>query len=92
MPQIINIFMLRVGLIPTLYLKTFEQLPEKFKKSSVSNTIVIPLPLCFSCFVALCRFQENLTKPFYFYRSRTCDSPGDNSSVIRLALIHTSPW
>ena len=59
---------------------------EKFKKSAVASAIAIPLPLCFSCFVLLCRFRENLTKPFYFYLSRTCDSPGGTPSVISLAL------
>ena len=38
-------------------------------------------------FVLLRRFQENLTKPFYFYLSRTCGSPGDTPSVISLGLI-----
>ena len=61
-------------------------LTEKFKKSTVANAIAIPLPLCFSCFVPLRRFRENLTKPFYIYLSRTCDSPGDMPSVISLAL------
>ena len=40
----------------------------------------------FFCFVLLRRFRENLTKPFYFYLSRTCDSPGGTPSVISLAL------
>ena len=62
-------------------------LTEKFKKSAVANAIAIPLPLCFSFFVPLRRFLENLTKPFYFYLSRTCDSPGGTPSVISLALI-----
>ena len=62
-------------------------LTEKFKKSTVASAIAIPLPLCFSCFVPLRRFRENLTKPFYFYLSRTCDSPGGTPSVISLALI-----
>ena len=62
-------------------------LAEKFKKSAVTNAIAIPLPLCFSCFVPLRRFRENLTKQFYFYLSRTCDSPGGTPSVISLALI-----
>ena len=44
------------------------------------------LPVCCSCFVPLRRFRENLTKPFYFYLSRTCDSPGSTPSVISLAL------
>ena len=60
---------------------------EKFKKSAVANTIAIPLPLCFSCFVPLRRFRENLIKPFYLYLSRTCDFPGVTPSVISLALI-----
>ena len=64
-------------------------LTEKFKKSAVANAIAIPLPLCFSCFVPLRRFRENLTKPFYFYLSRTCDSPGGTPSVISLALNAT---
>ena len=59
---------------------------EKFKKSAVASGIAIPLPLCFFCFVPLRRFRENLTKPFYFYLSRTCDSPGGTPSVISLAL------
>ena len=83
-----------VGSIPTLHLKTFEQLfwtttTEKFKESAVASAIATPLPLCFSCFVPLRRFRENLTKPFYFYLSRTCDSPGGTPSVISLALINT---
>ena len=41
-------------------------LTEKFKKSTVASAIAIPLPLCFSCFIPLHRFRENLTKPFYF--------------------------
>ena len=61
-------------------------LTEKFKKSAVASAIVIPLPLWFSCFVPLRRFRENLSKPFYFYLSRTCDSPGGTPSVISLAL------
>ena len=48
---------------------------EKLKKSAA------PLPLCFSCFVLLRRFRENLTKPFCFYLSRTCGSPGGTPSV-----------
>ena len=59
---------------------------EKFKKSAVANAIAIPLPLCFSSFVPLRRFRENLIKPFYLYLSRTCDSPGVTPSVINLAL------
>ena len=47
---------------------------ENFKKSAVASAIAIPLPLCFSCFVPLRRFRENLTESFYFYLSRTCDS------------------
>ena len=61
-------------------------LTEKFKKSAVASAIAISLPLCFSCFVPLRRFQENLTKPLYFYLSRTCDSPDGTPSVISLAL------
>ena len=61
-------------------------LTEKFKKSAVANAIEIPLTLCFSYFVPLRRFRENLTKPFYLYLSRTCDSPGGTPSVISLAL------
>ena len=61
-------------------------LTEKFKKSAVANAIAIPLPLCFSCFVLLRRFRENLTKPFYLYLSRTCGSPGGTPSVISIAL------
>ena len=61
-------------------------LTEKFKKSAVASAIAIPLPLCFSCFVPIRRFRENLTKPFYFYLSRTCDSPSGTPSVISLAL------
>ena len=61
-------------------------LTKKFKKSAVANAIAIPLPLYFSCFVLLRRFRENLTKPFYFYLSRTCDSPGGTPSVFSLAL------
>ena len=53
----------------------------------MAKAIAIPFPLCFSCFVPLRRFRENLTKPFYFYLSRTCDSPGDTPSAISLALI-----
>ena len=60
-------------------------LTGKFKKSAVANAIAIPWPLCFSCFVPLRRFRENLTKPFYLYLSRTCDSPGGTPSVISLA-------
>ena len=44
-------------------------LSEKLQKSAVASAIAIPLPLCFSCFVPLRRFRENLTKPFYFYLS-----------------------
>ena len=58
----------------------------KFKKSAVASAIAIPFPLCFSCFVPLRRFRENLTKPFYFYPSRTCNYPGGTPSVISLAL------
>ena len=62
---------------------------EKFKKNAMASAIAIPLPLCFSCFVPLRRFRKNLTKPFNFYLSRTCDSPGGTPSVISLALIVT---
>ena len=61
-------------------------LTEKFKKTAVASAIAIPLPLCFSCFVSLRWFRENLTKPFYFYLSRTCDSPNGTPSVMSLAL------
>ena len=61
-------------------------LTEKFKKSTVAYAITLPLPLCFSCFVPLRRFRENLTKPFYFHLFRTCDSPGGTPSIISLAL------
>ena len=61
-------------------------LTEQFKKSAVANAIAIPLPLCFSCFVLSRQFRENLTKPFSFYLSRTCGSPGGTPSVISLAL------
>ena len=47
---------------------------------------MIPFPLCFTCFVLFRRFRENLTKPFYFYLSRTYGSPGGTPSVISLAL------
>ena len=69
-------------------------LTEKFKKSAVASAMAIPLPLCFSYFVPLRRFRENLTKPFYFYLSCTCDSPGGTPSVISLALslIVDPPW
>ena len=63
---------------------------DKFKKSAVASAIAIPLPLCFSCFVPLRRFRENLTKRFYFYLSCTCDSPSGTPSVISLALTPTS--
>ena len=53
----------------------------------MANTIAIPSPLCFSCFAPLRRFWENLTKPFYFYLSRTCDSRGGTPSEISLALM-----
>ena len=62
-------------------------LTENFKKSAVASAITIPLPLCFSCFVPVRRFRENLTKPFYFYLSRTCDSPRGSPSAISLALM-----
>ena len=73
---------------PQKFWTTFlaNDLTENFKKSAVASTIAIPLPLCFSCFVLLRRFRENLTKPFYFYLSRTCDSPGGTPSVISLVL------
>ena len=61
-------------------------LTEKFKKSAVASALAIPLPLCFSCFVPLRRSRENLTKPFYFYLSRTCESPAGTPLVISLAL------
>ena len=61
-------------------------LTGKLKKSALANAIAILLPLCFSCFVLLRRFRENLTKPFYFYLSRTCGSLGGTPSVISLAL------
>ena len=62
-------------------------LTEKFKKSAVANAIAIPLPLCFSYFVPLRRFRENLIKPFYLYLSRICDSPDVTPSVISLRLV-----
>ena len=68
----------------TTFLDT--DLTKKFKKSAVASAIAIPLPLCFSCFVPSRRFWENLTKPFYFYVSRTWESPGGTPSVISLAL------
>ena len=68
----------------TIFLEN--DLTEKLKKSAVANAIAIPLPLCFSYFVLLCRFRENLTKSFYFYLSRTCGSLGGTPSVISLAL------
>ena len=79
---------LNTDTLPQNFWTTFldNDLTEKFKKSAVANTIAIPLPLCFLCFVPLRRFRENLTKPFYFYLSRTCDSPGGTPSVISLAL------
>ena len=52
----------------------------------MASAIAIPLPLFFPCFVLLRRFRENLTKPFYFYLSRTDDSPGGTPLVISLAL------
>ena len=61
-------------------------LTEQLKKSAVANAIAIPFLLCFSCFVLLRRFREELTKPFCFYLSRTCGSPGGTPSVINLAL------
>ena len=74
------------------FLTTFlaNDLTEKFRKSAVASAIAIPLPLCFSCFVPLRRFRENLTKPFYFYPSCTCDSPGGTPSVISLALTRST--
>ena len=66
-------------------------LTEKFKKSAVASAIAILLPLCFSCFVPLRRFRLNLTKLFYFYLSRTCDSSGGTRSVISLVLSD-APW
>ena len=59
-------------------------LTEQMKKSTVTQAIAIPLPLSFSCLVLLRLFQENLTKPFYFHLSRTCDFPGGTPSVIIL--------
>ena len=61
-------------------------LTEQLKKSAVANAIAMPLPLCFSYFVMLRRFQEILTKPFYFYVSRTCSSSRGTPSVVSLAL------
>ena len=55
----------------------------------MANAIPIPLPLCFSWFVLLRRFRENLPKPFYFYLSRTCGSPGGIPLVISLELRPT---
>ena len=60
---------------------------EQVKKSAVVNAIAIPLLLCFSCFVLLRRFRENLTKPFYFHLSRTCSSSDGTPSVISLASM-----
>ena len=53
----------------------------------MANAIAIPLPLCFSCFVPLRRFRENLIKPFNLYLSRTCDSPGVTPSVIVMKIV-----
>ena len=39
-------------------------LTEQLKKSAVASAIAIPFALCFSCFILLRRFQDNLTKPF----------------------------
>ena len=65
-------------------------LTEKLKKSAVASAIAIPLTMCFSYFVLILRFQENLTKPCYFYLSRTCGSPSGTPSVINLALKSVS--
>ena len=80
---------LNTDTLPQDFWTTFldNDLTGKFKKSAVASTITIPLPLCFSCFVPLRRFRENLTKPFYFYFSRTWDSPVGTLLVISLALI-----
>ena len=80
---------LNTGTSPQNFWKTFLRnvLTEKLKKSAVANAIAIPLPLCFSSFVLLRRFRENLTKPFYFYLSRTCGSSGGTPSVPRLKYI-----
>ena len=40
----------------------------------------------FSRFMLLRRFRENLTKPFYFYLSCTCGSPGGTPSVISFVV------
>ena len=84
------------GSIPTLDLNNFagERLDETIEeKRGGKNAIAIPLLLCFSSFVPLRRFRESLTKPFYFYLSRTCDSPGGTPSVISIALrARETPW
>ena len=91
-PRLIFIFFyfkgeLNTEISPQKFWTTFlDDSTEKFKKSAVVNAIAIPLPLCFSYFVPLRRFRENLTKPFYFYLSRTCDYPVGIPSVISLAL------
>ena len=73
---------------PQNFLTTFldNDWTENVRKSAVSSAIAIPLPLCFSCFVPLRWLLGNLTKLFYFYLSRTCDSPGGTPSVISFAL------
>ena len=80
---------LRTDTSPQNFRTTFleNDLTEKLKKSAVANAIAIPLPLCFSYFVPIRRFRQNLTKPFYFYLTRTRDSPGGTPSVMSLALI-----
>ena len=82
--------MLNTDTSPQNFWTTFleNDLTEEFKKSTVASAIAIPLPLCFSCFDPLHRFRQNLTKPFYFYLSRTCDSPSGTPSVITLALTN----
>ena len=80
--------MLNTDTSPRNFWTTFleNKLTEKLKKSAVANAIAISFALCFSCFVLLSRFRENLTKPFYFYLSHTCGSPNGTPSVISLAL------
>ena len=67
-------------------------LTEKLKRSAVANTSAITLPLYFSCLGLLRRFQENLTKPFYFYLSRTSSFSGGTPSAISLALKEKGFW